>query len=267
MDIHAMYWSATGTTKRVVSEIARALAGVAGYTAFDFTLPAARGHTREFTPQDIVVFGTPVYAGRVPNVLLPYLRTVRGNGAKAIPVVVYGNRNFDDALIELRDILEDCGFHTIAGAAFIGEHAFSRKLAAGRPDAADFQKARTFAAAVQDGLRQHSLRTPIPVGGCLPVRPYYTPRDRQGNPINILGVKPKTDRTQCTGCGLCAAICPMGAIDPARPEMVSGVCIKCCACEKSCPTGAKYFDDPAYLYHREELEQRYTRRAEPLIFL
>lgn len=267
MDVHAMYWSATGTTEQVVTEIARALACGENVSAYDFTLPAARACVPSFQPADVVVFGVPVYAGRVPNILLRYLRTLSGNGARAIPTVVYGNRHFDDALIELRDILALCGFHTVAGAAFVGEHAFSKVLAAGRPDTADLYKARAFGTAVRGGLDRNSLHTPVLVAGCTPVRPYYTPRDRQGKPVSILSVKPQTDMAACTGCGLCAAVCPMGAIDPEKPDHVPGTCIKCCACEKKCPVHAKYFDDPGYIYHREELEQGFTRRAEPTLFL
>ena len=100
------------------------------------------------------------------------------------------------------------------------------------------------------------------VRGETPIRPYYTPRDRHGNPINILKVKPKTDPDRCGGCGLCAELCPMGSIDPADVSQVRGICIKCCACVKKCPSGAKYFDDPGYLFHQHELEDVYTRRAE-----
>jgi DUF1009 family protein len=89
--------------------------------------------------------GVPVYAGRVPNVLLKYLNSIIGNAALAIPVVVYGNRNYDDALIELKDILELKGFKVIGGGAFIGEHAFSRTLANNRPDEKDMDIAREFA--------------------------------------------------------------------------------------------------------------------------
>ena len=129
MKITAMYWSATGTTEKIVTTVAHEIAeGSTGFTSYDFTLPAARAHGKRFTPDDLVVFGTPVYAGRVPNVLLKYLSTVEGGGAKAVPIVLYGNRNFDDGLIELRDILEKNGFHTIAGAAFVGEHAFPARL-------------------------------------------------------------------------------------------------------------------------------------------
>ena len=46
-----------------------------------------------------------------------------------------------------------------------------------------------------------------------------------------------------------------------------GVCIKCCACVKGCPTGAKYFDDSGYLYHKSELEEVYARPAKNEVFL
>ncbi len=267
MNIHAMYWSATGTTEKVVRAIAQAIAGQEKIAIHDFTLPQAREQSIVFAESDAVIFGTPVYAGRVPNVLLKYLATVQGNGALAVPVVLFGNRDYDDALIELRDILEANGFHTIAGAAFVGEHAFSRTLAAGRPDAQDMQIAEDFAMQVKTRLDAGNPQTPAPVAGQTPVRPYYTPRDRAGNPVNILKVKPKTDMEKCDHCGICATVCPMGSIDRQQPDSIHGICIKCCACQKKCPKDAKYFDDSGYLYHKEELELGYARRAQPALFL
>ena len=46
-----------------------------------------------------------------------------------------------------------------------------------------------------------------------------------------------------------------------------GKCIKCCACVKKCPKGAKYFDHEGYLYHQHELEELYARRADSEIFI
>jgi Dissimilatory sulfite reductase (desulfoviridin), alpha and beta subunits len=275
--VTAMYFSATYTTEKTVTVIAREAADRLGAEcgSFDFTLPGARdggfgshGDDPVFGENDLVIFGTPVIAGRVPNVLLKYLDTVRGCGALAVPVVLYGNRNYDDALIELRNILEKDGFHTIAGAAFIGEHSFSAILGAGRPDENDIVEALKFAdRAAEKTAGLEKPGAPVTVKGEDPVRPYYTPRDRAGNPINILKVKPKTDMEKCTGCMTCVQVCPMGSIDMEDVSVISGICMKCCACVKKCPAGAKYFDDPKYLYHKEELELGYARRAEPETFL
>ncbi|HHY91217.1 MAG TPA: ferredoxin, partial [Clostridiales bacterium] len=124
--ISTFYFSATGTTKKIVSEIANKIAEKLNHEAtvnhIDFTPPHCRKEPVSFSEKDIVIVGVPVYAGRVPNVLLKYLNTISGNGALAVAVVLYGNRNYDDALIELKDILEADGFQVIAGAAFIGEH-------------------------------------------------------------------------------------------------------------------------------------------------
>lgn len=112
--VWAVYFSATDTTKKTVLTIADEAARLLGAERedYDFTLPGMRENGFAAGKDDLVIFGTPVYAGRVPNVLLKYLATIQGNGALAVPVVLFGNRNFDDGLIELRDILENTGFHT-----------------------------------------------------------------------------------------------------------------------------------------------------------
>lgn len=267
--VWAVYFSGTGTTERTVTHIAGELARLlaAPCRSLDFTRPQVRQQELNFCQSDLVVLGTPVYAGRVPNVLLPFLREkVRGGGALAVPVVLFGNRAFDDSLMELRNILTANGFMPVAAAAFVGEHSFSRTLGAGRPNGADEAEMDAFADGLAAKLRAGDTAA-VTVGGCDPIRPYYTPRDRHGNPINILKVKPKTDMSKCGGCGWCAAHCPMGSIDPTDVSQVNGVCIKCCACVKGCPTGAKYFDDPGYLYHKSELEEVYARPAKNEVFL
>lgn len=138
--VHAVYFSGTGTTEKVVTTLAKDLAERlgAGYEACCFNLPEARKQALSFGPEDLAVVGTPVYAGRVPNLLLPYIRDmIHGEGTLAVPVVLYGNRNYDDGLMELRNVLRDNGFCPVAAGAFVGEHSFSRILGAGRPDGED----------------------------------------------------------------------------------------------------------------------------------
>ena len=268
--VWAVFFSGTGTTEKVATTVAKTVAQGLGadYRTFSFNLPEARKDELNFTADDLVVLATPVYAGRVPNLLLPYLQEkVKGNGALGIPVVLYGNRNFDDGLMELRNVMRDNGFLPIAAGAFVGEHSFSTTLGAGRPDADDMalcsQLAETTVERVNAGVTEL-----VAVEGCDPIRPYYTPRDRNGEPIkDFLKAKPMTDADKCVKCGLCAQLCPMGSIDAEDFSTVAGKCIKCCACVKKCPTGAKYFDHEGYLYHQHELEDVYgVRRAETKIF-
>ncbi|MDR1160650.1 MAG: EFR1 family ferrodoxin [Syntrophomonadaceae bacterium] len=271
-NVWSVFFSATGTTEKIATEIGSVIAEKLNvpHKCFSFTLPSAREKILSFSADDLVVFATPVYAGRVPNVLLKYLNTIVGNGAIAVPVSLYGNRNYDDALIELRDILEKDGFHTIAAAAFIGEHSFSTTLAQDRPDQKDMEIAHAFAdqvtAKVKDGTDLDS-GSPIHVEGVPdPYRGYYQPRDRKGNSIDIRKVKPLTDDT-CTNCMICAELCPMGSISYEDVKEFTGICIKCCSCIKNCPINARYYEDPGYLYHKQELEEGLVRRAEPELFL
>lgn len=271
--VWAVYFSATGTTEKVVTSMAKRVADSldAEYRVFNFNLPQAREDELAFGPDDLVVLGVPVYAGRVPNLLLPYIQDkIRGNGALAVPVVLYGNRNFDDGLLELRNVMQNNGFHPVAAGAFVGEHSFSTILGAGRPDKDDMTLAQKLAANTIDkvnSLDNAPVET-VEVEGCDPIRPYYTPRDRHGNPIvDFLKAKPKTDPDKCNKCGLCVHLCSMGSIDANDVFNVAGKCIKCCACVKNCPSGAKYFDHEGYLYHQHELEDQFTgRRAESKIF-
>ena len=268
--INTMYFSATDTTKKVVCGIAKKISDNIDrkiiINNIDFTLPEVRKETVSFTEEDVVVIGVPVYAGRVPNVLLKYLNFIRGNGALAIPVVVYGNRNYDDALIELKDILELNGFKIIAGGAFIGEHAFSKTLAKNRPDEEDMDIARDFANQIYTKITtQNNIQTVV-INGNKPYRKHYVPKNKEGIAVDIRKVTPKTNNN-CNDCKLCVNICPMGSIDFEDVSKLNGICIKCGACIKKCPTNAKYYDDEGYLRHKHELEVDFSYRREPELFI
>ena len=268
--VTALFFSPTYTTRKVVVEIARNIAAQLDvpFTERNITTPLQRKETPCYQEGELVVFGVPVYIGRVPNLQREYIASIKGNGAIGVPVVVYGNRAYDDALIELRDIMHKNGFRNIAGAAFIGEHSFSYTLGGGRPDAQDLQIADEFATSIANKIKEGS---PLPDNLTVPGNPYpykfYNAKSSDSKSIDIRKVKPETDPEKCTSCGLCAMLCPMGAIDPTNCALVPGICIKCGACVKKCRPKAKYFTDPTYLEHKKILEDNFTDpRKEPELF-
>lgn len=269
--VWAVYFSPTGNAKKVVTTMAKRAAECLGVPmgTVDFTLPENREGVVSFDKEDLAFFSTPVYAGRIPNKMLPYVQTAfEGNGALAVAVSVFGNRNFDNGLIELRNELEAHGFHTVAGAGIPTEHVFSSKLATGRPDADDLAKIAEFGEKVAKKVADMTeIPAKIEVRGDDPVTAYYTPLGTDGKPAVFLKAKPKTDPEKCTKCGICATVCPMGSIPKDAPDTCTGICIKCHACIKACPAGAKYFDDEAFLSHVEMLKQNYQRRAEAEWFI
>ncbi|MDN5299109.1 MAG: hypothetical protein PWP51_1662 [Clostridiales bacterium] len=270
MQLKCVYFSPTHRTEHITYGIAERLASrqpelFDHIFKIDMTAKKCRADELVFDESDYLVIGVPVYAGRVPNILLPFLEAMTGNGAKAIAIVTYGNRHFDDALIELSDLLRRRGFHVMAAGAFIGQHSFSETLAAGRPDQKDFEAVDAFVnALLEKGNAPLVIES---VAGELPVRPYYRPRNAAGEPMPFKGIKPVIDEALCTACGLCEAICPMAALTVTAHAEVTGACIKCCGCVKSCPTNAITFRDPYFEEHRIDLEKTYDRRKEPIWFL
>ncbi|MFI3225955.1 MAG: ferredoxin [Clostridia bacterium] len=268
MKIYKMYFSPTGTTEKIANEISGNIAKNFNEEVIscDFTLKLAREREYTFKKDDLLIIGVPTYAGRVPNVLLDFLtHNIKSNGALVLPFVLFGNRNYDESLMELLMILNTNGFVNVGAGAFVGEHSFSRKLGANRPDLADLLQAKELSGMVCDRILGGICENNIKIDENYKIKPYYTPRDRNGVGVNILKVKPKTN-DKCDDCKICAKICPMGSISFENPREVIGICIKCGACEKKCPQNAKYYDDANYLYHKFELEEQFERRANNVIF-
>jgi len=270
MNINALYFSATDTTKKTVNCITQVLHKNLNITTpvnvHDFTLPENRNFAPKYSNQDIVVIGLPVYAGRVPNILLKYINQIEGNGALAVALVLYGNRNYDDALAELVHILSKENFIVVGAGAFIGEHSFSKILAKNRPDCEDFVIAEKLAQDIASKISSSGVFSSVQVKGNYLPRAYYKPLDPSGNPVDIRKVKPKTN-SSCTDCKLCSINCPMGSINFDDVSKIEGICIKCGSCIKKCPAEAKYYDDQDYLRHKSELENYFSKRKSPETFI
>ena len=268
--IYAVYFSPTGNTDKLIhvlaDELAMKLEIPLEYS--DITKFAAREQVFSFIEGDLVIVGSPTYAGKLPNKILPWFQeNLSGNGALAVSVVTFGNRSYDNSMAELAATLEQNGFHTVAAAAFVGRHAFTDLLADGRPDWDDKKEARTFAKQIADKVKAlMDIPAPMQVPGDA-AAPYYVPKGTDGQPAKFLKAKPQTDLSKCHNCGACARVCPMGAIDPKNVANVPGTCIKCHACVRRCTRHAKYFDDPAFLSHVAMLEQNFQEPKKNEIYL
>ena len=257
--VAGVYFSPAGSTKTVVETAAEELARELGVPCRYISLntPSERAQEYTFAADELVVFGCPVYAGRLPNKIAPdFVRCLHGSGAPAVGIVTYGGRAFDNALAEMCDTLTKNGFRPAAGAACLCRHVFSDKLAAGRPDEADQAEIRSFMHKVVDKLRaSDAFSAPVVPGSAEAA--YYVPLKADNKPAKFLKAKPSTDLSLCSGCGKCVELCPMGSIDPKNPAEITGICIKCCACTTGCPTGAKKLDDPDFLSHTAMLLNKF----------
>ena len=231
--IKVHYFSPTGGTLQVVRLLAEALDRMlhVGVEYHSYTLPTGREVLPVFDAGDIVLWATPVYAGRIPNKTLDYVRAaIHANGNPSIALVTFGNRAYDNALAELVGLMKEGSMKPV-------------------------ERLSTFNAQL--------LTVSVP-GEAHPEK-YYTPLKVGNAPAGFLKAKPSCNSALCTRCGECMDVCPMGSIgEKDGMPTFDGICIKCQACRRLCPTGAIAFTDPEYLAHVAMIERTFAapKRAE-----
>ncbi|HOP48474.1 MAG TPA: EFR1 family ferrodoxin, partial [Desulfobacteraceae bacterium] len=268
--VSCVYFSPTGTTKTVLENIARGIE-CPNIEMIDCTKRSLRKELH--FNSELVILGVPVYYGRVPEEVAAYFATFTAHKTPVVPVVVYGNREYEDALKELYDITTKQNFLPVAAAAFIGEHSYSSSLcpiAQGRPDNDDIQKALSFGNQIKkkvNALESLDAMQAILVPGNVPyVEPKYLLLIKQAR--NSISFTPETDTALCTECGKCAQVCPIEAIsldDLTKTDKWQ--CIICFACIKNCPSGARQMKDQNFGIQIRKLQKICQRRKEPELYI
>lgn len=269
MNISVVYFSPTGTTKHVALRLAQTLrTNAPGTTIHETDLidslneqESHRGHPAISSQEhaDITIFAVPVFAGRVPAPAAKALSLYEGAGAPAVSVVVYGNREFDDALIEINDVLSSAGFSVIASGAFIAQHSMLHIMADGRPDAEDNAALDNFAEAIARKLSSLSAAAIEPASLAVPGnRPYKEVPPAVWRPITS---------DACSKCGTCATQCPSQAIPTDNPHTTGDECFQCMRCVHICPEQARSLPVSISEMISQRLSELIGTRKEPATWL
>lgn len=250
--IHSVFFSPTGTTLEAIAKGTRGKTG----TTINLTVGAPL-ESPGFSEADLVLAGMPVYGGRLPSHGVKRFKTIAGNGVAVVPVAVYGKRHYADCLVELYDLCKEQGLGPVAAGAFLGEHSFSTaalRLSAGRPDAADLEKAEEFGRKI--GNTELS-RDRIPGN-----RPYKAR-------MQLVGSATSVDAATCTKCGTCIEVCPTQGmhLTETAAEADPDNCIWCMACERACPVQARILIHEKVKASARKLNDLFSERREPETFL
>ena len=224
MAIYGIYFSPTQSTEKIVKSIGKEFGKV---NPIDLSSNKT-DYTYTFTKEDVCIIGVPSYGGRVPALAIERIKQFQGNHASVIGVVTYGNREYDDTLLELSECLKECGFEFVAGITSVAEHSIMHQYASGRPDSNDLLELQQFAQKILTKLKNKSDHSDFILPGNHPYKKY-----------NGIPLKPKATK-KCTKCKVCARLCPAGAIslsDPSKTDQK--LCISCMRCIKVCPEQAR----------------------------
>lgn len=251
MTITKIVFSPTGGTDRVADVLAKAL----GDQVVTVDLCDRNMDFSKVEMGDLAVIAMPCFCGRVPPLAARRMADIQGEGTSAVVVAVYGNRAYDDLLIETADLAESVGFHVIAGIEAVAEHSIVRDFAKGRPDESDEAQLRLFAAQINSKLINASC-SELTLPGNHPYKEY-----------KCGGMFPVAN-DMCIQCGKCATVCPIGAIAMDDLKHVDEtLCMSCMRCIAVCPVGARAIDAARYEALKTHLNEVCSVRKEAVLYI
>lgn len=254
-----LFFSPTGGTKCVSEHIAKEIAMDGKYDSFDVTIDMHALVGRIFSSNELLIVAFPVYGGRVPKPMVERMKTLKADGTPVVLVAVYGNRAYDDALLEAKNTLSICGFKTIAAGAFVAEHSVISDFGKGRPDQSDMAVEKFFSKAILEKLRKTENASAL--------KEISVPGNRAYVKYNGIPLKPHAS-SKCVRCGTCAKNCPMGVIPVSDPKKTNKTeCISCMRCINVCPYGARKLNPLMLILAKDVMKKYCSGRKEPETFI
>lgn len=252
MSTYLISFSPTGGTTKVLEAFGKHFSVE---TKIDLT-ENKRFEEYQFCEADLCLIGVPSFGGRVPESAVNRICQLKGNRAQAILIAVYGNRAYEDTLLELKDTMSKSGFRTVAAVAAIAEHSIMHQFAAGRPDGEDEKELEQFAVSIKEILLADPQRSDVTVPGNAPYREF-----------GGLPIKPKAGKN-CSKCGLCAAKCPVCAIPKEDPSITDNEkCISCMRCVAICPNNARKLNKLMLFFASHKMKKVCMERKENELFI
>lgn len=225
-----------------------------GLTRIDLTKPDVDFGKYSFTKDDLCIIACPVFEGRVPAMVLERLGQMHAEGTPAVFAVVYGNRHFNDALLELQDKLLELGFMPFAGVTANAQHSILHIYGTGRPDDEDKAELKEFSAKIKAVLDSGAELKIASVPG---KRPYIVLPGKTACP--------EFDASLCTYCGRCVFQCPAQALNM-EIETDANRCIRCMRCVNICPHYARFIPEERIKAASERLGKYFEGRKPNKLF-
>lgn len=253
----AVFFSPARKTGDIVSLFVSSLGY--GSEKYNITSYKKRDTSVEFSSNDLAVFAYPVYGGRVPDIMAAQLEKMKADNTPAVIIAVYGNRAYEDALLEMQNLLSEKGFIVIGAAAFIANHSIMTEVAVNRPDEKDCEKIKEFAEKIKDKINN--------ISNILDMQKLKLPGNFPYREYNGIPLKPTGD-SKCTACGACVQNCPVNAIPAENPRKTDKtICITCMGCAAICPQNARHLNKILHFLSEIPFKKKYGARKEPEIFI
>ena len=254
MKLNLIYFSPTGGTKKVLDIISEEWN--CDKREIDLSLAENAFSKYIFERDDICIVGVPSFGGRAPQVALSRIKQMSGGSANTILVAVYGNRAYEDTLLELEDTLEQCNFHCIAAIAANAEHSIMHDFGKGRPDVQDEKDLKGFVKKIKVVLNENCEEKVVQVPGNNPYKEF-----------KVIPFIPMVSK-ECNKCGLCIKNCPTNAICKDNPLFLDeSKCISCMRCISICPKNARMLDKERLSLLIQKLEKVCSTRKSNELFI